>query len=130
MKGETYAILRHIVGECRERIRLEGDGDGGESGERERRRDGIIYSCCEIADRIYRRQRKWTIGRRENRRWKDGMFLYLFFFSFSVVREWIDAAVLEHSMTLSFQLFFLFVFPRRRLVPNIRSQLLSNRALP
>lgn len=48
-----------------ERTWMEGEVDGREGGERERRQDGVIYSCCEIADRIYRRQRKWAIGRRE-----------------------------------------------------------------
>lgn len=96
-------------------------------GGRERRQDGIIYSCCEIADRIYRRQRKWAIGRREKealdgRDVASGFFVSLFFDFFSVFFP-LDAAVLEHFLPadISFRVSEEICV----VVANARPQLLS-----
>jgi len=58
----------------------------------------LIYSCCEIADRIYRRQRKWAIDDGKRKRWMEGTSLpvslstssgnFFLFFLFFVLRGW------------------------------------------
>lgn len=71
---ETYAILRHIVCGSGDSTRVDGRGwkGGGEGGGRQ---DGIKYPCCEITDRIYRRQREWAIDDGKRKRWVDGFSL-------------------------------------------------------
>ena len=80
--GGTYAILRHIVGESGEGAGMVGTGQrvGGRGNE-----TGVIHSCCGIADRIYRRQRKWATDDGKRKRWVDGRVASRFwgnFFSF------------------------------------------------